>query len=111
MGFTFASLVPVLHSNRAAALEAVKRMREPKLFPKDIGEHADEDPQAEMENNDEECTCRQCNTNFENDRSGREWLQCMECKIWEHSTCGGKCTIGTFFCKSCVQKVILMLSD
>lgn len=35
-------------SNRAAALEAVKRMREPNLFPKDIGEHADEDPQTEL---------------------------------------------------------------
>lgn len=108
IGVTFASLVPALHSNRAAALEAVKRMREPKLFSNDIDDHQKEARQVKDEEN---CTCRPCNISFANDLSGREWLQCMECKVWEHSTCGGKCTIGTFFCKACVQKVILKLSD
>ena len=98
-GVTFAGLVPALHSNRAAAFEAVKRMREPKLLlnDKDKFEANKQNETNQTEYNEDPCTCRPCNTTLENDRSGREWLQFMECKAWEHSTCCGKCTIWTFF--------------
>lgn len=113
---SFDSLVPALHSNRKAALEAFRRMKEPKISkikvatenqPSDNSNQNETSQQRELFNN--ENICRTCAVIFDDDDSGVDWLKCMECNCWAHRSCG-KCTVGTFFCNYCVDNVLHMLS-
>ena len=98
---SFSSLVPPLHSNRKAAIEAFERMRAPCVKKRQDNENR----QKEQDEN----ICQACNVVFDDDNTGVEWLQCMECNRWSHKNCG-RCTVGTFFCKFCVNNVLEMLS-
>ena len=114
---SFDSLVPALHSNRKAALEAFQRMKEPRILKKKVSttsqvsqlnnNQSDETSQRNQFNN--ENICGACGVTFDDDDSGVDWLQCMECNRWAHNSCG-RCTVGTFFCKFCVDNVLHMLS-
>ena len=97
-----------IHSSRKAAQDAFKRMREPALVTSyRFNVNDNEIPsRVQMDEN----TCPQCLISYYNDPSGDDWLQCMECQRWEHAKCGGKSTIGTFFCTACARKVIDLMT-
>ena len=109
ISFTELLQLPI-QSSQKAAQDAFKRMREPTLVNSYRFNVNDKEIPSTSSVQTDENTCPQCLISYYNDPSGDDWLQCMECQRWEHAKCGGKSSIGTFFCKACVRKVIDLLT-
>ncbi|XP_050302774.1 uncharacterized protein LOC126740690 [Anthonomus grandis grandis] len=65
-------------------------------------EEKNQDPFADVEDDDEDAACIYCNSLYSQSKSGELWLRCQKCKKWSHAECAGVSRRTKFFtCELC----------